>query len=66
MDADPLVHQFVYGSSPSRSINQLQRRQAADLDQNGGMTRALRLRHDPDPDPDPTNWATGSPPRPRT
>jgi RimJ/RimL family protein N-acetyltransferase len=47
MDADPLVHQFVYGSSPSRSIDQLQRRLGADLDQNGGMTWALRLRDDP-------------------
>jgi RimJ/RimL family protein N-acetyltransferase len=47
MDADPLVHQFVYGSSPSRSIKQLQRRLAADLDHNGGMTWAVRLRDDP-------------------
>jgi RimJ/RimL family protein N-acetyltransferase len=47
MDADPLVHQFVYGSSPSRSIDQLKRRLAADLDQNGGMTWTLRLRDDP-------------------
>jgi RimJ/RimL family protein N-acetyltransferase/catechol 2,3-dioxygenase-like lactoylglutathione lyase family enzyme len=47
MDADPLVHKFVYGSSPSRSISQLQRRLAADLDQNGGMTWALRLGDDP-------------------
>jgi RimJ/RimL family protein N-acetyltransferase len=47
MDADPLVHQFVYGSSPSRSIDQLKRRLAADLDQNGGMTWVLRLRDDP-------------------
>jgi RimJ/RimL family protein N-acetyltransferase len=47
MDADPLVHQFVYGSSPSHSIDQLQRRLAANLDQNGGMTWALRLRDDP-------------------
>lgn len=47
MDADPLVHQFVYGSSPSRSIDQLGRRLAADLDQNGGMTWALRRRDDP-------------------
>ncbi len=47
MDADPLVHQYVYGSSPSHSIEQLQRRLAADLDQNGGMTWAVRLRDDP-------------------
>lgn len=47
MDADPLVHQFMYGSSPSHSIDQLQRRLAADLDQNGGTTWALRLRDDP-------------------
>ncbi len=37
MDADPLVHQYVYGSSPSHSpshsIEQLQRRLAAELDQ---------------------------------
>src|ERR1700722_18620490 len=47
MDADPLVHQFVYGSSPSRSIKQLARRLVNDLDQNGGMTWSLRLRDDP-------------------
>jgi RimJ/RimL family protein N-acetyltransferase len=47
MDADPLVHQFVYGASPSHSIAQLQRRLAAELDQNGGMTWTLRLRDDP-------------------
>jgi RimJ/RimL family protein N-acetyltransferase/catechol 2,3-dioxygenase-like lactoylglutathione lyase family enzyme len=47
MDADPLVHQFVYGSSPSHSIDQLQRRLAADLDQNGGMTWTLRVRDNP-------------------
>jgi RimJ/RimL family protein N-acetyltransferase/predicted enzyme related to lactoylglutathione lyase len=47
MDADPLVHQYVYGSSPSHSIEQLQRRLAADLEQNGGMTWAIRLRDDP-------------------
>jgi RimJ/RimL family protein N-acetyltransferase len=47
MDADPLVHQFVYGSSPSHSVTQLKRRLAADLDHNGGMTWALRLRDDP-------------------
>jgi RimJ/RimL family protein N-acetyltransferase/catechol 2,3-dioxygenase-like lactoylglutathione lyase family enzyme len=47
MDADPLVHQYVYGSSPSHSIEQLQRRLAADLDQNGGMTWAVRLHDDP-------------------
>ena len=47
MDADPLVHQYVYGSSPSHSIEQLQRRLAADLDQNGGTTWALRLRDEP-------------------
>jgi len=44
MDADPLVHQYVYGSSPSHSVEQLQRRLAGDLDQNGGMTWAVRLR----------------------
>jgi RimJ/RimL family protein N-acetyltransferase len=47
MDADPLVHQFVYGSSPSHSVDQLKRRLAADLDQNGGMTWTLRRRGDP-------------------
>lgn len=47
MDADPLVHQYMYGSSPSHSIEQLQRRLAADLDQNGGMTWAVRLHDDP-------------------
>ena len=46
MDADPLVHQFVYGSSPSPSIDQLKRRLANDLDQNRGMTWTLRLRDD--------------------
>jgi RimJ/RimL family protein N-acetyltransferase/catechol 2,3-dioxygenase-like lactoylglutathione lyase family enzyme len=46
MDADPLVHQYAYGSSSSRSIGQLTRRLAADLRQNGGMTWALRLRGD--------------------
>jgi RimJ/RimL family protein N-acetyltransferase/catechol 2,3-dioxygenase-like lactoylglutathione lyase family enzyme len=47
MDADPLVHRYVYGSKPSHSIEQLRRRLAAELDQNGGMTWALRLRDDP-------------------
>ncbi|HEY5453941.1 MAG TPA: GNAT family N-acetyltransferase [Acidothermaceae bacterium] len=47
MDADPLVHQYVYGSAPCHSIEQLQRRLAADLDQNGGMTWAVRLRDEP-------------------
>lgn len=47
MDADPLVHQYVYGSSPSHSIEQLQRRLASELDQNGGMTWAIRLRDEP-------------------
>ncbi len=47
MDADPLVHQYVYGSSPSHSIEQLQRRLAAELERNGGMTWAIRLREEP-------------------
>lgn len=47
MDRDPRVHEYVYGSSCSRSVEETRQRLDAELAGNGGMTWTIRLHDEP-------------------
>ncbi|HEY0871747.1 MAG TPA: GNAT family N-acetyltransferase, partial [Acidothermaceae bacterium] len=47
MDRDPRVHEYVYGSSSSQSVEETRQRLDAELAGNGGVTWTIRLHDDP-------------------